>query len=738
MLIRTAFILIIFFHAISAYSRNIVVIDDVGKSIQQAVVAIQGLGSSKVEFAITDTKGKVNIAYPDTPVFIRITHVSYQTYVDTLYQPNETIEIILESMDVRLNEVVITSEYLPRTSDQIVHSTRIISKEEISARAANSLDELLESEAGIRITQDNILGSGMTMNGLSGQNIKFLVDGVPVIGRLDGDIDISQLLLNDVERIEIINGPMSAMYGTDASGGVVNIISKPPSSTSLSGGAHFYHESSGHYNVDGFLGSAWNRSSIKISGGRNFFQGWSTTDTGRYDEWKPKEQYFGSINYRYTANKYSIGLKSDILNETVTNLGHTKVTPYYAYAFDEYYKTKRFTNTLNASYMVGPYQGASISIARSDYIRTKNTWRKDMVSLEDELIPESSMHDTTIFSAWNIRASYGNQEEDQILNYQAGFDVKLEKAKGSRFKNETESIEDYALFATLEYKASDKLVIQPAVRMAYNTNYKAPVVPSMSFLYHISKSLQIRFSYGRGFRAPGIKELYLYFVDINHNIQGNEELLPEYSDNFYVAINHTLSNDKKVIISSLGFFHNSIRNMITLAQPDLSNSLYTYINIGKFSTHGVNFNNEVKYNSLSAGVGFSYTGRYNIYADSGDFKNYIYNPDITFKVGYHVDKIGFSANLIYKYSGKLPGYKVDDDNSVSQFYNDSYNIMDFVVRKSLFNGTLAIGGGVKNIFDVTNISAVSVNGAHTTSSNSMAVGTGRSLFINLKIALAAK
>jgi outer membrane receptor for ferrienterochelin and colicins len=735
---RVTFILTLLVCALGVHAQNIVITDGHGEGVYQAVVAVKQPNATKPDFAITDVNGGVDILIRSTPAFITVSHVSYKTHYDTLFQTTDNMTIALKLADVALPEVIITNEYTPRTQDQIVHATRIISNETINSRAANSLDELLEQEAGIRITQDNILGSGMSMNGLSGQNIKFLVDGVPVVGRLNGDIDISQLLLSDVERIEIINGPMSAMYGTDAAGGVINIISKPAAVSKTNGGVNFYHESSGHNNVDGYAGNRWNKSSIKVSGGRNYFGGWSTADTGRTDEWKPKEQIFGSINYAYTAKKFSIGFKSDILHETVTNLGETKITPYYAYAFDEYYKTIRLNNRLNASYMLGPYRGINISVARSDYKRTKNTWRKDMVSLEDELIPDANMHDTTIFNTWNVRGVISKQEDNQVLNYQAGIDIALEKAKGPRFINDTESIRDYAAFASAEYKPHEKLVIKPAVRIAYNSNYNAPVVPSLSVLYNISKPFQVRFSYGKGFRSPGIKELYLYFVDVNHNIQGNEDLKPENSQNFYMAVDHSLNINKLTIKTNVGGFYNDISDMIALAQPNLSNSLYTYVNIGKYSTHGFNFNTEVRIKQLSAGIGMSYTGRYNIYADSGDHKTYSYNPDLTLNFGYHVKKIGLSANVNFKYNGKLPGYTLTADNSVTQFYNDSYSIMDLIVRKSLFKGIMTVGGGIKNVFDVTNISTVNDGGVHSGSSNSLAVGTGRSLFFNLKIALSGK
>jgi outer membrane receptor for ferrienterochelin and colicins len=158
----------------------------------------------------------------------------------------------------------------------------------------------------MRTSQDQVLGSGLTMNGLSGQNIKFLVDGVPVIGRLDGNIDISQLNLNNVERIEVVNGPMAASYGTDASGGVINLITRQQVDKPLHAGANVLYESVGHYNLDFLSGYNTGKSSVVLSAGRNFFEGWSQTDTGRWQAWKPKEQYFGNVKYRWAGKRLVI------------------------------------------------------------------------------------------------------------------------------------------------------------------------------------------------------------------------------------------------------------------------------------------------------------------------------------------------------------------------------------------------------------------------------------------------
>ena len=121
---------------------------------------------------------------------------------------------------------------------------------------------------------------------------KILIDGVPVIGRQNGGIDVAQLSLLNVERIEMVEGPLSVQYGTNALAGTINIITKKNPSKSIELSANNYYESVGHFNVGSSFG--WrgnNNQTFTASAGRNFFGGWSdlnTTEASRFQQWKPK------------------------------------------------------------------------------------------------------------------------------------------------------------------------------------------------------------------------------------------------------------------------------------------------------------------------------------------------------------------------------------------------------------------------------------------------------------------
>ena len=133
-----------------------------------------------------------------------------------------------DSMRV-LQELVVTGNYKPIGLDKCVIPTRNIIVEKLASLGVQNVGDVLKFQANFRIQQDPILGTGISLQGISGENIKILIDGVPVIGRQNGGIDLTQLNLLNVERIEIVEGPLSVQYGTNALAGTINIITKKKS-----------------------------------------------------------------------------------------------------------------------------------------------------------------------------------------------------------------------------------------------------------------------------------------------------------------------------------------------------------------------------------------------------------------------------------------------------------------------------------------------------------------------------
>lgn len=733
-----------------SYSQTITVLSKSNKTpVLFAHVVFKPINSEiKEQVLLTDTNGVVTIPSHISGLTsqLLISCIGYEKLTDTLIL-NKSKTYYLKEQNQVLNEVVVTGQYAPNSPEKAVHKIKIIDRKKIDAMGAQNLRDVLSNEMNIRISQDNILGSSMSLQGVSGENVKILIDGVPVIGRLGGNIDLSQINLNNIERIEIIEGPMSVSYGTNALAGTINLITKKSQQNAIETSINSYYESIGHYNLTGKVSFNKNKNRITISGGRNFFDGWNSedkislsnkpqlADSNRYQQWKPKEQYFGDLQYIRKINKLSLNYKGGYFYEIITNKGLPR-SPYGETAFDDYYRTYRIDNALFLNGEIAKNKNINFLVSYNDYKRIKNEYYKDLTTLNEVLTENQSDQDTTKFNLINSRATFSTSKDSAKINYEVGYDINVENAYGLRIKDKQQQIGDYALFSSAEYKPIESLTIRPGLRYAYNTVYQAPLVPSLNIRYKIKNNFTIRACYAKGFRAPSLKDLYFYFVDINHNIKGNENLKAEYSDNYSLTANYSKIKENRIYKVEVSTFYNDIKNLITLAQT--TGSEYSYTNIGKYKTLGIQLNNEVAINHLKISLGGSYTGRYNILSETQDVNPFSYTPEVRSNVMYEFKKINLTAALFYKYSGKLPGFQLDANNNILPTFINEYHTADFSVSKLLWKKRINLSIGSKNLFNVKNVSAFASGSGHSSSTSSVPIGTGRTYFIKLDFNLLSK
>lgn len=740
----------------SVKAQSVLLVQHVnGNPLTNAMVyvkCIEGPCKFKTDMLYTNAAGKVTM--PDAGIYeATIKKIGFELK-KVLLEPNGVTKIALKEIPNDLEEFVVTGEYEKTSTTNSVQKVRILDQKRIQAQGAVNLKDLLANELNVRINQDNILGAGLSLQGISGQNIKILMDGVPVVGRVNGNIDLTQLNLNNIERVEIIEGPMSVVYGTDALGGVINLISKKPSKANFGANLQTYVESVGQFNVNASASIKKNAHAFKVGIGRNYFDGFTSEEYyntvikpaitneayasyyERKQQWLPKEQRFADLNYTYSLKNGDISYQGSLFNEMVSNKGLPTITSYDAYAFDDYYETQRLNNYVFINLRFKSKANLNLTQALSLFDRQKSVYRKNLVNMSETLIPVEDDQSSIQFANVNFRGTYSTTQHAK-LNYQLGYDIVYEKGSGDRMEGNPEII-DAATFLSMEYKPINRLKIMPAARIAYNSRFDVPIVPSLNVKYDLNAAWSVRASYGNGFRAPSIKELNLFFFDFNHSIQGNQNLKAENSHNFNMVANARKVMTKHIITFEPSVFFNHIYNMISLAIVDANTNppLYSYVNIETYKTYGLNLQAEWKYNALSVTGGYTYAGRYNIaYTQNPSINQFSYTPEYRLNVGYKIPKILLNANLFYKYNGALPGYMLSGNNEVIQTLIDPYQLMDATVSKSFLKNKLQLYGGVKNIFNITNINNTGNAGSVHSAGGSMPVSWGRSFFIQMTINL---
>ncbi len=687
-----------------------------------------------------------------------ISHVGYKSVYQSLSEAGTLKLIYLSPSADNLDEVVVTGQARPIMASNAVRSIRVIDAKRIEQQAAVNLKDLLTNDLNFRISEDAVLGTQISLQGLSGSKVKILIDGVPVLGRLDGNIDLSQINLNDIDRVEVVEGPMAVQYGTDAVAGTINLITKRKAVATTKATINGYTETVGRYNIDGSISFPIGPWQGSIGLGRNYFDGYDPDKNNRDLQWNPKEQYFANAGLQRRFNKVLIRYRGEYFNEKITNLGEvgsidSSIVPIdtgawkYPRSLDDYYTTTRLNNSVYADYYPSENKKVKAFVAYNYFRRVKETRIKNLTNGNEFLFGGEDAQDTSVFATISSRMFYQHDWFPEKLNYQLGYDFSYEENMSQRIAGNQKSLADIALFATVEYQPWKSLKLQPGLRYAYNSQFKTPLIGSLALRYQLSKNWILRASYGQAFRAPTLKELYFLFVDENHNILGNEELKAETSDNYQLGLNYARAFKKLTIEAGFNGFFNNIHNeirLVSVISPDDENprGLYQNKNIARTQTTGASVNVKGRLNKLEAEAGATLIGMKNELAFAEEAKqvgvaNFNFYPQLRFNLNYNFRKIGLRPALFINHTGERQDLVLNAAEDLVTTTFEAYTMADFTLQKSFLKDKLNWSIGVKNIFDRTNLSSTNAisGGAHSSGTSSVPLSYGRTYFTKLQLNL---
>ena len=629
-----------------------------------------------------------------------------------------------------ISDVVVTGQYGEGSISKSVYKVRVIDQKRIQQQGANNLKDVLTNELNVRVQNDPALGGSVSIQGISGQNVKIMIDGVPVVGREGGFIDLNQINLNNIERIELVEGPMSVNFGTDALGGVINLITKQKGK-GYQVGATGYYETIGQYNF-GVNGSAMiGKWTLSANGARNFFEGYSQDPDSREKAWKPREQYFGDLGIKRSFKNSSLRYALSAFDEKVTSRDSGTITPYYAYGNDTYFYTNRLTNSLFYDQKLSKDYNLNIVGSYNFYKRLRNKVRKDLVSMDETPSVTPEDYDTAYYHTLMSRGTLSRSRKDAKWNYQTGYETNYEVNKANRIENGSQSIYDINAFGSFEIRALNRLLIRPGVRMIYNSKFNAPIIPSLNVKWDVNSFTVIRASYGRGFRAPSLKELYLDFVDPSHNVQGNPNLQAETQNNVQLSASFDVKKYERVLRIEPSVFYNHIYNKIDLVMLDASTLHAQYNNISDYRSLGANLTADYRAPHYGLMMGFGYTGINNTLSDQTQTNTFFYSPEVRVNANYVFTKAKLTLAMFYKYNGRVQNYAYDVmSGKIVNGYINAYGLWDASATKSLLKNRLSLTAGAKNILNVVNVSANITSGVHSSASNSASIAMGRTFFVS--------
>lgn len=701
------------------------------RPLPSAFVAIKKQDGNLLFKSYADENGGLILpAHSEKKIQILVSFLGFET-IDTTVEAIPMINLTMKPDFNYLQEAVVTDQYQARDFSGVVQKVQVIDAAKMEDMAAINLGDVLSNEMNIRLGRDQSLGTtGLQMMGIGGQNVKILIDGVPVIGRLADQLDLSQLNMNNIERIELIQGPMSVSYGTNALAGAINIITKKKLDQPLEIKLNAQAEAPSHMNVFGHL--AWRKKQHQhiLTGGRNFFGGWSSQDIDRTWDWLPREQYYLRYQYVRKIRNTDFQWRTDGMRELILNRGAPRM-PYGEEAFDLTYLTWRLDHalTLNSQWKNNRY--FNLILANNDYRRIKNQYLKNLVTLEERLTTGKSDQDTTAFNASTIRATY-SKESGERLNYQLGLDANFEYGTGQRIENDRRNMLDAALFSSIEWKASHRLTVRPGLRYGYNSIYSLPLIASLQLKYVTLNDYTLRISAGNGFRAPGLKELYLDFVDATHDVFGNPDLKAEKSNNLMMSVQKDWRFKRVNLKPELNLFYNQIENKIELIDLTTSASrkaTASYFNVADFRSQGLTVQVKGTYRALDGSIHYGLTGIKTRSPQMERVDKIFWNSQWNANAGLNLPwdmKISVFVNVF----GKLQRFAPRPEGIVFQS-SEGFTLTDMTLRKQFKKQQVNLSIGIRNLFNVSNIqSNIQTGGAHSGGSNGQqSVAMGRMGFI---------
>lgn len=477
---------------------------------------------------------------------------------------------------IRLDEVVVSATGTPTPAREVASSVTVITADQIQREQRRTLPQALAAVPGLNIVQIGGPGgqTSVFMRGTNSNHVKVLIDGIDANdpSTPNRSFDFGSMLTNDIERIEVLRGPQSGLYGADALGGVISITTKrgegPPKLTASAEAGSYgtFNQAFGLSGGDDRFNYAFNIAHMKSDSTPvtppNLVPPGRRINPNSYDNWS----YSGRLGFKLTdtvslnwVGRYSDGYllsTGDSGFPSVPNAFRSSQSYKQAFTrgelvFDPF--DGRFINRLGVAYTNQDRSNRSPNAAGilglpSENLgeRTKYDWRGDLKLMEGQMLVMGLQYENERLESRSLTASNGN----------TGAFIELQSSWSERF------------FTVANIRRDEDETF------GGHTTYRfAPtfIVPGTE--------TKLKASYGTGFKAPTLSQR---FSDSRpaYNFYGNPDLKPEESRGYDIGFEQPLLDNKLQIGAT--WFHNDIDNLI------LTNAARTsYTNIGRAQTKGV-------------------------------------------------------------------------------------------------------------------------------------------------------
>lgn len=637
------------------------------------------------------------------------------------YCHSQTPDVKKDSLKThRLNEVVVTATRTQRQLSSVPMPVQLISKKQIKRTGATRLRDVILEQTGIVMVSDFGNSEGVQLQGMDAEYTLILIDGVPLIGRTAGNIDINRISVNNIKQIEIVKGASSSLYGSEALGGVINIITEKPTRNQYQGNVKYMAKFGAKNELDLNGNVRYKKDNIglvanvNLNSSNGFDLSPETTEKTAY----PYQNFTGNLTFLYDiSKKLNFSISNRYFKEEIKNS-----------------KGKGFRNDFNISTILSHKITDNFKIDYSFYATRFKT--------ESVFNNSSSVFNQTLFRP-EIKAQFPIKKGEFIGGIGANFD-----ALNRTFFDGKEQYNSQYIFGQYDVNVLQKLNLVLGIRYDKFNKFKSAVSPKISAFYTVTDWLSVKSSVGFGYKVPDFRQLFFNFRNTNngyivlgmqtlHKLYGNlpevqglsNKLKPEISVGYNFGLQIKPINQLTLHIN---FFRNNIKDLIHTFSlkkgvPDLPNiSVFSYENKEEVYTQGIEL--DAKYQltnnfKLLAGYQFLNTADKkqlnDIKAGTVFFRrtpsspserlqisNYFGLPNrskhtANVKLFYENFRHQFSANIRANFRSKYALFDTNNSSGIIDDFDDfvTSNIkVNISVEKTFFN-LMNIQFGINNLFN---------------------------------------
>lgn len=581
-----------------------------------------------------------------------------------------TVEAVLSQVRFSDAVTVTTANRREELLLEVAEPTTLIDETQILDTGSRTAKDLLVQHSGSGIQVNAGGGQGhVSINGVPNSGVMVLVDGHRFLGRTaNGAFNLEELPMAGIERVEVVKGPGSALYGADALGGVINFVTRKArhpgwrNSLGLSAGSY------GDYAVHDHLAHRGGRLGVSAFGSWRTYDGYDLEPNPA----KPNPQTIGQPGSRSLAGGLSADFRvsSRLTARLFADLSDRHVDPYYfsgatqqaSTVYNSVRDLVRQTISPSLDFTPAPDLAFSLSYTSGRYLRDET----QHYLVGGRVVPQAPWRE------WNGEVAatgrFAWEAFGQRHTLQAGFERRNEKLRRGSL-SVTDPERDITVFwAQQELNLGPRVKLVAGFRSDDYSDFGNEISPKGSLLVDVGRGHRLKASVGEGFRAPQFGELYLrtppFFV-------GNPDLRPEKNRPGWTA-GYAYGSSRAQV--SADYFHNDLEDGIVF---DLTRVPYTYGNLSRLVSRGVNATAALSLpHGFSPSVAYTYTRRED---DRGREVGGYPRHSTYATLAWASPRLGLRANLRAELNGDVPPGVTDSS------YQPAYDIWSLQASKTVGN-----------------------------------------------------